>query len=575
MVGRTIGNYTLVEKLGQGGMGEVYLAEHRRIGRRAAIKFLLPALTRDADVVTRFFNEARATSLIRHPGIVEIYDCDVVEEQAYIVMEYLEGESLAAALRRTGGLAHEPVTIAAIVGQIASALAAAHRKEIIHRDLKPENVFLSVEESSRAPFVVKILDFGIAKLAAPGGGGSNTRTGGLLGTPVYMSPEQCRGVSTIDRRTDVYALGCLMFELATGRHVFVKDASGDLLVAHIIETPPRVSSIRPEIPAWMDELVAKMLSKSPDDRPSSMDEVVAEIEAFLQVGQSEFSSKVLATGALGRIAKAGKRSSAPAAFSETAPPTPSVPPLYSRGAATIPAPQGSHASALPSAPVPGFLVGGTQLLPSGPSHDSTFRRSASELVVDPPAEELPPKRKRSVLPVAVGGVALVGVAVWFLLPGKPMRRPRAPAVDPQAAVDPPAPLPTTPAPAAPAPTEDDRPAKPTAATIRIISDPAGAQLWLGDESTPRGHTPLDLVVPRDVTGLRALLKADGYRDAPVSIDPARTGPLKVELEKVKVAHHHASGHPPTHEAETAAPKKAPEKKPPDKKPPDKFFGVGD
>ena len=575
MIGRTIGNYTLVEKLGRGGMGEVYLAEHRRIGRRAAIKFLLPALTRDADVVTRFFNEARATSLIRHPGIVEIYDCDVVDEQAYIVMEYLEGESLAAALRRTGGLAHEPVTIAAIVGQIASALAAAHRKEIIHRDLKPENVFLSVEESSRAPFVVKILDFGIAKLAAPGGGGSNTRTGGLLGTPIYMSPEQCRGVSTIDRRTDVYALGCLMFELATGRHVFVKDASGDLLVAHIIETPPRVSSIRPEIPGWMDELVAKMLSKSPDDRPSSMDEVVAEMEVFLRVGQSEFSSKVLATGALGRIATARKRSSAPEAFSETPPPTPSVPPLYSRGAVTIPAPQGPPASALPSAPLPGFLAGGTQLLPSGPSHDSTFRRSASELVVDPPAEDLPPKRKRSVLPVAVAGMALVGVAAWLLLPGKPMRRPRAPAVDPQAAVDPPAPVPTPPAPAAPAPAGDDRPAKPTAATIRIVSSPAGAQLWLGDESTPRGQTPLDLVVPRDVTGLRALLKADGYRDAPISIDPARAGPLRVELEKVKVAHHHASSHSPKHLAETVAPTKPLEKKAPEKKPPDKFFGVGD
>src|SRR5438045_2441255 len=237
MIGRTIGNYTLVEKLGQGGMGEVYLAEHRRIGRQAAIKFLLPALSQDADVVNRFFNEARAASLIKHPGIVEIYDCDVVDGQAYIVMEYLEGESLAGTLRRAGPLAGEPTTIAAVIGQIASALAAAHRKEIIHRDLKPENVFLSVEDSTGMPFRTKILDFGIAKLAAPGGGGSNTRTGGLLGTPVYMSPEQCRGITSIDRRADIYALGCVMFELATGRHVFVKDAAGDLLVAHIIETP--------------------------------------------------------------------------------------------------------------------------------------------------------------------------------------------------------------------------------------------------------------------------------------------------------------------------------------------------
>jgi eukaryotic-like serine/threonine-protein kinase len=558
MVGRTIGNYALVEKLGQGGMGEVYLAEHRRIGRRAAIKFLLPALTRDADVVTRFFNEARATSLIRHPGIVEIYDCDVVDEQAYIVMEYLEGESLAAAIRRTGGLAHETVTIAAIVGQIASALAAAHRKEIIHRDLKPENVFLSVEESSRAPFIVKILDFGIAKLAAPGGGGSNTRTGGLLGTPVYMSPEQCRGVSTIDRRTDVYALGCLMFELATGRHVFIKDAAGDLLVAHIIETPPRISSIRPEIPAWMDELVAKMLSKSPDDRPSSMDEVVSEIEAFLQVGESEFSSKVLATGALGRIATPGKGSTGPVAFPgavTSTPPAFGSTPAGSLRGTTAPPPTAAPIAARP-------LAGGTQILPSGPPNDSTFRRSASELTFPPPAEQAPPKRRRSTLAV-LATLALAGVAAWFLVPGKPARRHPAPVLEPQAVEPPPAAAEPV-APAIPAPKEPAHHA-PAKATIRIVSRPAGAALWLGDESAPRGQTPLDLVVPRDSAVVRAVLKADGYRDAPVSIDPARTEPLQVELEKIKVAHHHPSSHPPKLETETVAPKK----------PPEKFFGVGD
>src|SRR3954468_4878485 len=318
MLGRTIGNYTLVEKLGQGGMGVVYLAEHRRIGRRAAIKFLLPALSQDADVVTRFFNEARAASVIKHPGIVEIYDCDVVDDQAYIVMEYLEGESLATTLRRTGALASEPIAMAAIVGQIASGLAAAHRKEIIHRDLKPENVFLSVEEAARAPFVVKILDFGIAKLTAPGGGGSNTRTGGLLGTPIYMSPEQCRGLSTIDHRADIYALGCVLFELATGRHVFVKEASGDLLVAHIIETPPRVSDFRPDIPSWMDDLVARMLAKGPDDRPSSMDEIVSAVESFLQIGAAGFGTRIPATSALARIPVSRKRTTGPAALAQPA-----------------------------------------------------------------------------------------------------------------------------------------------------------------------------------------------------------------------------------------------------------------
>src|SRR3954447_18603179 len=152
MIGRIIGSYSIVDKLGSGGMGEVYLAEHRRIARRAAIKFLLPSLSRDSDVVARFFNEARATSVIRHPGIVEIFDCDVVEDRAYIVMEYLEGESLAGALNRVGSFAGETASVASVAGQIASALSAAHAKGIVHRDLKPENVFLALDEGGDGNF---------------------------------------------------------------------------------------------------------------------------------------------------------------------------------------------------------------------------------------------------------------------------------------------------------------------------------------------------------------------------------------------------------------------------------------
>src|SRR4030095_8342848 len=124
MIGRSIGSYTIVDKLGSGGMGEVYLAEHRRIARRAAIKFLLPSLSRDSDVVSRLCNEARATSLIKHPGIVEIFDCDVIDERAYIVMEFLEGESLGAALDRVGSFAGEFASVASVGGQIASARSA-------------------------------------------------------------------------------------------------------------------------------------------------------------------------------------------------------------------------------------------------------------------------------------------------------------------------------------------------------------------------------------------------------------------------------------------------------------------
>jgi serine/threonine protein kinase len=567
MIGRTIGTYTLVEKLGQGGMGEVYLAEHRRIGRRAAIKFLLPAFSKDADVVTRFFNEARAASVIKHPGIVEIYDCDVVDEEAYIVMEYLEGESLATTLRRTGALANEPIAIAAVVGQIASALAAAHRKQIIHRDLKPENIFLSVEESARAPFVVKILDFGIAKLTAPGGGGSNTRTGGLLGTPVYMSPEQCRGLSTIDHRADIYALGCVLFEMATGRHVFVKDAAGDLLVAHIIETAPRISAFRPEVPSWMDDLAVRMLAKGPDDRPSSMDEIVSAVESFLQVGAAGFSTRIPATSALGRIPTPPKRTDGRAALSQTA-----APPGASATPPRSVARSQDQRSAPPLRPnVP--AVGGTQILPEGPfpeskpTNESTFRRSASELIPD--LDGLAPaKRRRPFLPVAVGGLVLAGVAAVFLTQNKPVSHRPAAQVEPTQADPGPSPGPGVPAPSNEASKLPPIPAK---VTIRIVSRPAGAELWLADEPAPRGATPLDLVLRRDATGVYGLLKADGYADAKVAIDPARNGPLEVELEKIRAApHHHASSHHASHES---APSAKPVTTP--KKPPNGFFGVGD
>jgi serine/threonine-protein kinase len=582
MLGRTIGNYTLVEKLGQGGMGVVYLAEHRRIGRRAAIKFLLPALSQDADVVTRFFNEARAASVIKHPGIVEIYDCDVVDDQAYIVMEYLEGESLAATLRRTGALASEPIAMAAIVGQIASALAAAHRKEIIHRDLKPENVFLSVEEAARAPFVVKILDFGIAKLTAPGGGGSNTRTGGLLGTPIYMSPEQCRGLSTIDHRADIYALGCVLFELATGRHVFVKEASGDLLVAHIIEMPPRVSDFRPDIPGWMDDLVARMLAKGPDDRPSSMDEIVTAVESFLQIGAAGFGTRIPTTSALARIPVSRKRTTGPVAFVQpvAGPGAPATPPGFSGRS-----PDQRPAPAPPSRPsVP--ALGGTQILPEGlvpggkPTNQSTFSRSASERILDPDQSNLanladlgsplPAKRRSLLLPLAAGGVALAAVAAVYLTQGKPVSH-RPPA---EVAHEPATPI----APATPAPPPSEEPPRlppsPAKVTIRVVSRPAGAALWLGDEGAPRGETPLDLVLRRDASQVRGVLKAAGYTDAKVAIDPAHTGPLEVELEKVKPApHHHASSHHASHDNDPAPKPVTP--KPATAKPPNGFFGVGD
>src|SRR5947208_7098189 len=196
--GAHLGAYTIVRPLGAGGMGVVYLARHRHIGRDAAIKVLLPELTKNEDIVARFLTEARATAAIRHPGIVEILDCDIDPKgRAFIVMEYLRGESMAQRLVSAPATLRDLPTVIAIGNQVASALAAAHERGIVHRDLKPDDIFLVDEGMGGDKLVVKILDFGIAKLISGNDEGTQhkTRTGSLLGTPAYMSPEQCRDAS--------------------------------------------------------------------------------------------------------------------------------------------------------------------------------------------------------------------------------------------------------------------------------------------------------------------------------------------------------------------------------------------
>jgi serine/threonine-protein kinase len=284
-------------------MGKVYLGEHRRLGRLAAVKVLLPAFSDDVEISARFFNEARATSLVRHPGIVEIYDCGTLEGQAYIVMEFLAGESLEAALARAGHLAGELGTVGSVLGQVADALGAAHEHGIIHRDLTPGNVFLLGKRGASPSIATKILDFGVAKLAGDWlGPGASTRPGAVLGTPAYMSPEQCFGSAEIDQRADVYALGCIAFEMLTGRPPYLRTSASELLVAHLREPTPIPSRWRPEIPRPFDDLIVRMLSKDPASRPASMREVVARLAAIFRTGPGRLpfvaaaASKLLPTG---------------------------------------------------------------------------------------------------------------------------------------------------------------------------------------------------------------------------------------------------------------------------------------
>ena len=275
LVNQTIGNYRVVRLLGEGGMGVVYLAEHPVIGRKVAIKLLHAALPRDPDIVSRFFNEARAIHMIAHENIVEILDFgQTTDGQPYFIMEHLEGESLSEAVSR-GPMPIDQVE--AIGVQMCRALGAAHAKGIVHRDLKPHNVQLCIKTDDSGvdgSLQVKILDFGVAKiLATPDGAQSvKTRTGSLMGTPLYMSPEQCKGAGILDHRTDIYSLGVMLFEMIAGRPPFTAEGVGELFAKHMLEEPPSLLTLAPATPPHMAAAIMKALAKEPADRFQSMDE---------------------------------------------------------------------------------------------------------------------------------------------------------------------------------------------------------------------------------------------------------------------------------------------------------------
>jgi serine/threonine protein kinase/tetratricopeptide (TPR) repeat protein len=272
MLGETVGKYRIGELIGEGGMGSVYRAEHTLIGKRVAVKVLRPSYSADREMLARFFNEARAAAKIAHPGIVDVHDFGSEGERAYLVMELLEGEPLSARLRR--GPVDEEMAVR-LARQIASALTAAHEHGITHRDLKPDNVFLVADDSVQGGVRAKILDFGIAKLIERDGTSSvETGAGALLGTPVYMSPEQCRGNGEVDHRVDLYSLGCILFEMCAGRPPFVRTGVGDLIAAHISAEPPRLGELT-EIDAQLDDVVGALLAKDPAARPASARELVA------------------------------------------------------------------------------------------------------------------------------------------------------------------------------------------------------------------------------------------------------------------------------------------------------------
>ena len=265
VAGTLVDAYEVEKLLGAGGMGAVYGAHHERLGRRAAIKVISPSLSRDRDAVERFEQEAQALAKISHPNIVGVHSVGTLpgDGRAYFVMEWLDGSALQAQLDRGGigfGLALY------VLDQIARGLEAAHAAGIVHRDLKPDNVWLQYVGDEPRP-IVKILDFGLSKLAQHQRT-EHTAVNVMFGTTAYMSPEQCRSARDVGPATDVYALGCVAYELLCGRLPFKYDNTAELVAAHLSEDPPRPVSLNPSIDPTLDALLAAMLAKDPSQRPT-------------------------------------------------------------------------------------------------------------------------------------------------------------------------------------------------------------------------------------------------------------------------------------------------------------------
>ena len=305
LIGQVLdGRYRIDHVLGEGGMGIVYHATHAVLGKPMAIKVLRGEAAKDPDTVKRFVQEAQASSTIGHPNIVSISDFGHLPDgAAYFVMEHLEGETLTQLMLRQAPLS--PRAAARILRGIGSAMAAAHARGIIHRDLKPDNVFMA-QLGDPEP-VVKILDFGIAKV---GGSTSKlTRAGQVFGTPHYMSPEQCAG-SGVDHRTDIYALGVILYEMVTGSVPFDADNLMGILTKHLYEPPKAPREINPNVPADLETVVQRCMAKDAEQRYQTMAEVVADLDR-LDAGIRPDATNAFRTAAATSAALPQQRSKKP------------------------------------------------------------------------------------------------------------------------------------------------------------------------------------------------------------------------------------------------------------------------
>jgi serine/threonine protein kinase len=478
-VGQTIGNYMLTAKLGEGGMGVVYLAEHPVIGRKVAMKAIHPELLRNPEVVSRFVTEAKSVNQIGNDHIVDIHDFGTTTDgEFYFIMEFLQGDALVDRLKRSAPLAVERAL--AIAAQVADALGSSHQHGIIHRDLKPENIFLITK--GHAVDFVKVLDFGLAKLTQGDDKVSHkTRTGSVMGTPYYMAPEQCEGKANIDHRADIYSLGVILFEMLTGKVPFGGEGYGEIIVKHITAAVPSPRAINPLLPRSIESIILRALAKAREDRFQTMDEFAA---ALLD----------------------------PESYAATAP---ALTPRPAHVASTaIKDSQGAAPDGRADSVVSGQVLFGnsnTELGARSVPLPSTFRHAAGELTQEEADLETParPRKKTAFIAAVVGAVAIAGLAVYFLTQ--------------QSSTDPPAPNQGT---------TVVQPTTPKKVKLSFRSDPAGAAVLRKDTNEQLGITPFAVELPAEQTAVDFLFKKDSYGDKIESFIPAESGQLAVALTAI-------------------------------------------
>jgi serine/threonine protein kinase len=266
-IGREIYQYNIERKLGEGGMGQVYLARHRGLDKLIALKLLPITKKTTREVRERFIREARIVARISHPNVVQVFDVGEVSDYLYIAMEYVDGETMENIMTHDHMVASVEAT--RIVTDVCQALKRAHRHEIVHRDIKPDNIMITHDEH-----MVKVTDFGLAK--AHGKAKRITRVGVILGTPYYISPEQVEG-KPVDIRTDIYSLGASYYYFVTGHRPFEEGTPPEIMIQHVEEVPIPPDYVNPEVPRVVNDTIMRMLAKSPDDRYTDPDELLADL----------------------------------------------------------------------------------------------------------------------------------------------------------------------------------------------------------------------------------------------------------------------------------------------------------